>query len=384
MKPDLDLRKRSKPESGRRVLVLTEHLNATYFLSFHFALNALHERGLLDYCVSSQASHARTVERAGSAARAAHALLESTNPTDIVFSRFASPSGLEVANAARERGLPLIYHIDDDLLNLPASLGERVLAVHGAPEVIGTRRSLMEQADLVYASTETLAAKLQSYFPSQTVKWGMYAPVILKPRRPKRRPGASTKFVVGYMGSRGHADDLAMIEPAIAALMQSRPQVEFQTFGTIKASKAFEKSFRKRYAAHGVERGYKAFLRRMADLSWDLGLAPLRSNDFNLCKAPTKYIEYSSAGIPTLASRVDVYSQVIRPGTGLLVDDEFWLEHLTRATDGEFPLGDWARNAAAFCSTEFSLARLERQVLEVMDGARAKAEIRAAAVRQGA
>jgi hypothetical protein len=84
-------------------------------------------------------------------------------PDALIFSRYSGPHGELLVDAARSRGIPIIYQIDDDLLHVPRSLGESKFAYHNASERLAAVRSLIGAADLVYCSTEALAQRPSAY-----------------------------------------------------------------------------------------------------------------------------------------------------------------------------------------------------------------------------
>jgi hypothetical protein len=63
-------------------------------------------------------------------------------------------------------------------------------------------------------------------------------------------------------------------------------------------------------------------------LKWggfDIALAPLTNNEFNLCKSNLKYLDYGMAGIPAVYSKIDTYSDVIHGETGMVAGNtEEW------------------------------------------------------------
>ena len=86
-------------------------------------------------------------------------------PDNIVFSRYSGPHSATIVDWARRNGVPVIYHIDDDLLGVPLELGERKYAYHNAPERLQAVRDLLQQADLVYTSTAVLRQRLLGHLP---------------------------------------------------------------------------------------------------------------------------------------------------------------------------------------------------------------------------
>jgi glycosyltransferase involved in cell wall biosynthesis len=78
------------------------------------------------------------------------------------------------------------------------------------------------------------------------------------------------------------------------------------------------------------------FRRVLAWGGFDIALAPLEHNDFNLCKSNLKYLDYAMAGIPGIYSSIPTYDNVIHKVTGLLANDtESWYASLKRLIKSE-------------------------------------------------
>jgi hypothetical protein len=63
---------------------------------------------------------------------------------------------------------------------------------------------------------------------------------------------------------------------------------------------------------------YADFIPYLRSLGWWVGLAPLEDNAFNRCKADTKWVEYSLAGMAVVASDTVVYRRACGGGAGLV------------------------------------------------------------------
>lgn len=344
--------------AGRNVLIFTEHVNATYFISFDIPLRKMHVRGEINLAVVSQ-QHV-----AAKGADCWEQWAEAFQPDVVVMTRYGQPYGAQILACFRKRGIPVIYHIDDDLLEVPESLGAEIQKRQGAQEVIEARRHLLAHCDLIYASTAYLAALLQSRFPRQRIFHGIYAPYMGD--EIKTTTASEHKHpTVGYMGSKGHQQDLELVVPALEQLLNERADLHFEVFGTIRMPKALER-FGDRVHSHKVNKSYADFLSILASLNWDIGLAPLADESFNRCKAPTKFIEYTAAGIPIVATDLPVYSDVIPSGGGVLVKNG-WYEGITSFLETQDARRDALLVSRAHCREVFASSVLERQLLNVFE-----------------
>jgi glycosyltransferase involved in cell wall biosynthesis len=342
------------PMVGRRVLIFTEHFNATYYISFDIPLRALHARGETSFRAYDQQAVANGGECCW------RQWLDSFRPDVVFFTRYGRADGASIMHDCRMRGIPIVYHIDDNLLDLPPSLGLEIVARQGA--AAAARRTMLERCDLIYASTRVLADVLKGYFPQKPIFQGIYASMV-QVKLPPANPDAP--LTIGYMGSKGHKEDLALVVPALVSLMEQRPKLRVETFGTIEMPRELLR-FGERVQHHTVQKGYHGFLQTLADLNWTIGLAPLVDEPFNRCKAPTKFIEYTSCGIPVVASDAVPYAEAIVLGCGVLVQDN-WEVSIARLLDDSDERSFLVTTAQAHCVNTYATHILEAQLLSVID-----------------
>jgi hypothetical protein len=341
----------------RRVIVLADRIGATQHISFSQPLARLQRAGALSLEMHSDSKtwRSETVRQD---------LWAAWRPTVLVLSRYTDPRALDFVEMARKARVPIIAHLDDDLLDVPLSLGPDKYAYYHRPERLATLRAVLDAATLVYASTAPLGARLSEH--------GVTAPIVCGETYCSFDPTAmcvplpATGPVVGYMGTGGHSEDLALAMPALVALMEEIPALRFETYGTIALPPEMA-PFGSRYGHHAGVSDYAGFLDKLCDLGWWVGLAPLADNPFNRCKADTKWVEYSFAGIPVVASDVGVYAKACAGGAGMLVHDAKGWQPAMRAL-----LLDRARRrtmvhrAQAGLSERYGREVLERQVLRVL------------------
>jgi glycosyltransferase involved in cell wall biosynthesis len=88
---------------------------------------------------------------------------------------------------------------------------------------------------------------------------------------------------------------------------------------------------------------------------------------FNLCKAPTKFVEYTAAGIPVIASDIQVYSPFAMPGCAVLVQDE-WYDAIDALLKDSGLRASMVKNAHEYCVSNFSEKRLQDQLVTLING----------------
>lgn len=353
------------PFKRPRILILVDNVRATYFLSFHYVLQRVYETESLAFFVIDSAEVEQwTKEKTPE--DFVQQVVEDVQPTVVIFSRYGVPHGDVLPGLFKQQKIATVCHIDDDLLNLNADLGAEIQKRQGDPVVQAARRVLLEQTDLIYASTAFLGDRFSEQFPQQQVFYGMYAPYLdflLEDDSRSRPPNAAP--TVGYMGSKGHQVDLDLIADEIAQVMSDRPDLRFETFGTIAMPAALQ-SFTDRVKSYKTNTDYAGFLNHLHQLNWDIGLAPLKDTEFNRCKAPTKYVEYTTCGIPTIASDGYVYEQFAPDEQIVRAKPGEWADKIRLLLDDESLRRSLVASGQAYCAQAFSLDVLEAQVKELL------------------
>lgn len=277
-------------------------------------------------------------------------------PDLIVCCRYSGPHSEAILDYGSQNDVPVIFHVDDDLLNIPLSLGASKYKAHNNPNRLHTVRTLLAGADLRYYSTKNLQQRFrnQGFYGPAFVGNIYCAGQVLR----EAQPGPVGR--IGYMGF-DHAHDFEIVLPALATYLERNPKVEFELFGSIPMPGSLEQ-FGERVRKVPPVRDYPAFLRALADRHWDIGICPLAQTPFNEVKANTKWVEYTASGMATIASRGLVYDDCANNGRGILVDDEGWLEALQTLTDNAEERYAIACKAQQHLRDHFSDAQLTKQV----------------------
>ncbi|MEL6583957.1 MAG: glycosyltransferase, partial [Pseudomonadota bacterium] len=190
-----------------------------------------------------------------------------------------------------------------------------------------------------------------------------------EPKRVGTSLPPASEPVIGYMGTGGHVEDLAAIIPVIERLLEERPALSFELFGSLEMP--FElMRFGDRVRKLPFMKSYEEFTETLANLGWWVGLAPLVDNVFNGCKADTKWVEYASAGIPVVASNTPVYDYACQGGAGLMADGPAgWYQAINMLLDNHQMRADQTAKADAHLRANYSHQRLLAQVEHVFAAA---------------
>jgi glycosyltransferase involved in cell wall biosynthesis/SAM-dependent methyltransferase len=249
---------------------------------------------------------------------------------------------------ARSTDRPVVYELDDLLTELPEEHPE----INYYRGVRANMLEAMRSADAVILATLPLAEYARQYNPNTWVLPNYLDDRIW--RRPNRMASPIRlrrwPVVIGYMGglTKTHLPDLELVVPILVRMLRRyRGRVQLRFWGLLPPElEGFE----------GVEfrserfPNYLEFASYFSTQSCDFFIAPLRDSQFNRCKSPIKYLEYSALGIPGIYSRIAPYSSLIVEGkNGLLAGDELeWEDQLSKLIENtalRLKIGKAAREA---------------------------------------
>lgn len=351
------------PDAPLRLVIFNEHTDATYYAYFHFLLHGLAEEGQLSFFVVSRRLIERDWQRP---AQLVTALVERVRPNLVIFNRYALPYGEELLTLFRTNGIPVLYHIDDDLLSVPAELGSSVTAQHGDPQVMQARRRLLTAADAVQPSTECLATAIRQRLETVNLIAPFPPPYLGKLVQAR---GSIDHQVIGYMASKSHAADFEMILPALTRILELRPHARFETFGTLAMPDVVHKRFGRRVRSHPPAKSYEGFLQLLARLGWTVGVAPLIANRFNECKSGIKFLEYTACAIPMVASSGPAYAMIVDGRNGLVArSPDAWVEAVVCLLDDVNLRNSLVQQAREDCESAYSFDKSRMRLLQTLAG----------------
>lgn len=268
---------------------------------------------------------------------------------------------------------PLVFEIDDNLLDpehLPAD------QQHWRRSVEAMRR-LAHAAALVTVSTEGLAEIVRGLNPNVALVpnhlderlW--FGPVAgVAPRRPD-----TDECRLLYMGTRTHANDLALLRPALEQIQSiTELNVVLEVIGGEPVGRG--QQWYRRIDVPDGRATYPEFVGWLRSLRhrWDIAVAPLDASPFNAHKSDLKHLEYTALGLAGVYSDVGPYASGVEDGaTGLLVDNtpEAWARGILRLLEDDELRRRIADASSAYVTTRRTLGanslayvRLLRDVLE--------------------
>ncbi len=316
-------------EQGLRVLVFCDQFGPSQEIAFSQALAQPIARGEIRLGFEAEAALAGDPSHVAGAVAAA---FERHRPGLVVVSRLGDADvWTEVEQEARRRGLPILCHIDDDLFSPPPTLGIERFRKAAHPRRLATLRAALRASDLTIVASPVLrerALRLAGHHRVACMPIGSAG--VVRPRRPATGSGPIS---IGYMGSASHDSDLAMIAPALNRILETCPGVTLSLFGSIAKQPSVSLLPASVRLEPGVYGDYAGFRRRLAELRFDIGLAPLQDTGFNRAKTATKWIEYAEAGTAVIASDVVPYSGLGAEGALLAVGPDGWEAAIRRMVE---------------------------------------------------
>ena len=266
----------------------------------------------------------------------------------IVYRQSFSKNLVELVTEARRLAIPVIYEADDivyrqdlvsanpNLATLPVDLQRAV--IEGAA---GYAEGLA-LADAVLASTEVLAADMLAHLPQRPAAsgagslpavgrsavvdngidaqmWSIQRGIDVERASGRIRTGGDGLVVIGYgSGSRAHDHDLAIVAPALAAVLSSHDNVRLRLFGPLALPPQL---------APFTDRVEKFPMLPAGEFLWemahcDIAIAPLADVPFNHYKSQVKYLEAGLLRLPFVASPTVYANYVEQDRTGIIADSQ--------------------------------------------------------------
>lgn len=232
----------------------------------------------------------------------------------------------QVVSKARSEGKPVIYDLDDLLVEIP---GEHSHAGDYMGELLAMLYAILD-ADIVTASSSPLVEYLSELNATTRLVKNYLNDELwqIKPPKASRREG--DKITIGYMGGQTHQADLTIIENALLQVCEKFPdQVELRFWGAQPPAKLLDLPISEWIDIN--QEDYASFAEYFSDQDCDVFIAPLKDNEFNHAKSSLKYLEYSALGIPGVYSQLPPYESIVVHGeNGFLADSETdWTQYLT-------------------------------------------------------
>jgi glycosyltransferase involved in cell wall biosynthesis len=256
---------------------------------------------------------------------------------------------------------PIVFDFDDAIfVSYVSPTYGRLAKFLKSPDKSSTILQMSAQA---IAGNEYLAGYARSHCPRVTI-----IPTVVDPNyyaANSHERARNERPVIGWIGTHSTARYLEMIAPALSQLAKRRDFI----FRAIGAGTDIH--------IPGVEvenRPWRLETEVQDFQGLDLGVYPIRDDDWSRGKCAFKAIQYMAAGTPCVASPVGMTRDVIQDGVnGLLVDStETWIDSLDGLLSDEARRNSFRREGYRTVQEKYSLQvhapRLADVLLQAMSG----------------
>lgn len=252
----------------------------------------------------------------------------------------------------KQQNLPIIFEIDDDLMNVPSEKDPKGIYARTAISI----EKLARAAATVIASTQPLANRMSTYsnrvvvLPNVISEFLWFRPVTQAANEPVVDITSSKQSLnVLYMGNPTHSEDLALVKPVFERLKNEKKPIKLFVVGGERPNDQSQEWYQ-RIDIPSTHRHYPDFVKWLRHLSnsFDLTIAPLTETAFNQSKSALKYVQYSAMALPAIYSNCTPYREVVEAQvTGFLADntEASWYRSLIECLSKKEHLQDIGKKA---------------------------------------
>lgn len=247
----------------------------------------------------------------------------------LILNKHVSPESLSLAQAARQRGMTVIYDLDDWMLGFPDYSGA---GVDENRKAVFLRH--LETATHVTVANPRLLELMKPLCRNPVLvpngfNVDKYGPTYPAPQHSKRIV-FSNADEVKLRRFKGEFFDV------LSRFFERHPDMEMDFFGD-----PFKEINQFPFINYQGSLGYSEHKHRLAAGEYAFAIVPLSGDEdpedlaFNGCKNPFKYLEYGGLAIPGIFSHSPIFEDVVKPDlTGCLVmnTEQAWEDALERMT----------------------------------------------------
>ena len=262
-------------------------------------------------------------------------LTQAQNASHIIIYRSPiSPELLRLCHLAKDYGKPIFFDIDDlvfDTLYTDQLSYTKGLPRHEKENYDANVRNygyMLENCDGAITSTNQLQKELKKYQSKVLLNRNLASDelISISSQFLKDYSHVSDVVKIGYFsGSISHNENFELIKPAIMQLLKKYSNVQLHIVGILDIPKDM-KPFENQIVTHDYVDWDKL---PVLISEVDINLAPLVDSIFNRAKSEIKWIEAALVKVPTVASKIGAFSDMVIDGeTGLLATDDQWFDKL--------------------------------------------------------
>lgn len=262
-----------------------------------------------------------------------------------------------ISERMKKKGIPSVYVLDDDLLNVPENLSSSVH--YGKKSTQRYIKNIMQACSIFLSPSLRLVQKYGAAFKRTLViaeAMGVY-PVISKNEYPLK---------IGFAGTVDREDDFKTgLNEAIAQILEKYPEkVQFEFLGA--KPEVVDKYDLTWYP---YQDSYQLYVQKIQELAWDIGLAPMSDTEFHRCKYYNKYLEYGAYGIVGIFAAVEPYlSKIEENQTGFLAENtcQGWFDKIAFCLEHRERLEKIRRQIRQDIAENYSLGNIANQLYQML------------------
>ena len=280
----------------------------------------------------------------------------------------------------KRRGAKIIYELDDDVFNIPSWNPAHAFYQRVRQNIL----KYLKLADAVTVSTAFLGKQMRKHCGNIHVlpnsldfqeldRLGPAPQMISALDRNCAKISTDEFFdrcegrvVIGWLGSPTHKKDLQLIVPALKRITRQYPNKVMVVMGgaahkeTVKATGHDPIMFLEMVPP-------RTYLRYLASLPIDIGLAPVADHLFNYSKSNLKALEYMAAGFVPVTSNLITYNTTIKNGDNgfMCRNPAEWISTVRKLVDSPELRHNLQQNGARFVRQRYDIANTVTQWVEV-------------------
>ncbi|MDN7900333.1 glycosyltransferase [Burkholderia cepacia] len=248
----------------------------------------------------------------------------------LILSKHSSRQAVELVKRARERGVRVVYDVDDWIFSFPRYSGGQ-----GNNTKLGLIHELIGLSDAVTVANTTLLNKIRPIVPHAIlVPNGMWVEKYVTPSCAAGEEASPPRIVftnADFLKLQAAKD---MLLTALQVFFLRHPEYVLDFYGD-----PFPEMFSLPFLHFTNRMPYADYMRALVSGRYQFAITPLGSSEdeeaaeFNACKNPFKYLNYGAAQVPGIYSCAPIYVDSVSDGvTGLLVSNDFdgWVDAFER------------------------------------------------------
>ncbi len=249
---------------------------------------------------------------------------------------------LNLIKLLKSKGSKVIYELDDNLLKVPKK--NVAYPYYNNPHV---RRALLENiwmSDHLIVTNDYLKNSYYKHKDEVSVIPNFIDTQIFRPFKEEKR--LNNPLRIGYAGTMTHLEDFEQVTPALLKLKKKYEKEIKLVFINFIPPEFIEDPWVEFLPGDTKLEGFAKIL---SDANLDIGLAPLKFNEFNQSKSDIKFLEYGIEKIAGIYSDYSPYhSSVVDKENGLFVKSESsdeWYEKITYLIENPSEIKKYQKNA---------------------------------------